>query len=108
MSKERAVRRAAREAEAAIVRAERQRVAARRAKRREITRRLRPRVPKRGRVGKLYPRRSRAQRSAIVVLFGLAVLVVWLTVGDLSTRIALTIVLLIALPAIVVMALGRR
>jgi len=108
MSKERAVRRAAREAEAAAARVERQRVVARRAKRRQIARRLRPRLPKRGRVGKLYPRRTRAQRSAIVVLFGVAVLLVWLTVDDLGTRIALTAVLLIALPAIVVMALGRR
>lgn len=108
MSKERAVRRAEREAEAAAARAERQRVAARRNKRRQVARRLRPKLPRRGRVGKLYPRRTRAQRSAIVVLFALAVLVVWLTVDDLATRIALTIVLLIALPAIVVMALGRR
>jgi hypothetical protein len=107
MSKQRAVRRAVREAEAAAARAARERAAARRTRRRAIVRRLTPRLPHR-RVGKLYPRRSRAERTLIVALLALSVFIVWMTVDDLATRIALTATLLIAAPAIVVLAFGRR
>jgi hypothetical protein len=107
MSKERAIRRAAREAEAATARAARERAAARRARRRAVAQRIVPRRPDR-RVGKLFPRRSRAERTFIVVLFALSVFVVWITVDDLATRIALTATLVIVAPAIVVLALGRR
>jgi len=107
MSKERAIRRAAREAEAAAARAARERTAARRAKRCAMVGRLTPHRPDR-RVGRLFPRRSRAERTFIVVIFAAAVFLVWVTVDDLATRIALTATLVIVAPAIVVLALGRR
>jgi hypothetical protein len=107
MSKERALRRAAREAEAAAARARRERTVARRAKRRRVLRKMTPRLPDR-RVGKLLPRRSYGERVLIVVglLVGLAL--IWWNFDDLSTRLALTGALIVVLPAIVVIAFGRR
>jgi len=108
MSKERALRRAAREAEEAAARSARARQVARRAKRREIKRKLTPRLPKRGRVGKLYPRRTTGQRVIVALVFILLVGLVWHEFSDLGTRIALTVVLLLVMPAAVVIAFGRR
>jgi hypothetical protein len=108
VSKERALRRAAREAEEAAARAKRARQVAGRAKRREIKRRLTPRLPKRGRVGKLYPRRTRGQRALIGLVLILLLGLVWYEFDDITTRIAMTIVVLLVLPAAVVIAFGRR
>ncbi len=108
MSKERALRRAAREAEEATARAARAREVARRAKRREIKRKLTPKLPKRGRVGKLYPRRKPGERVLIAMVFVILLALVWYEFSDLTTRIALTVVLLLVMPAAVVIAFGRR
>ncbi len=108
MSKERAIRRAAREAEEAAVRAKRSRAVARRARGRAIRRKLTPRLPDRGRVGKLYPRRTRGERAIIVVVFAVLVLFIWTYFDDLTTRIALIVTMLIVMPAVVVLAFGRR
>jgi hypothetical protein len=108
MSKERAARRAARETEQQAARASRARQVARRAKRREIKRRLTPTLPKRGRVGKIFPRRSASERFVIgVVFFGLLAFI-WYEFDDLGTRIALTAILVLVLPAFVVIAFGRK
>jgi hypothetical protein len=107
MSKERAMRRATREAEAAAARAARERAAARRAARRRVLRRVTPRLPDR-RVGKLYPRRSYGERVLILVAALVAVAFIWLYVGDITTRIALTATLVVVAPAVIVLALGRR
>jgi hypothetical protein len=107
MSKERAKRRAAREAHEQAAREARARVAARRAKRRALMQRLTPRLPDR-RVGKLYPRRTRAQRVAIALAFVVAVVLIWQLVDDTPTRIALIAAMAVATPAIVVIAFGRR
>ncbi|WP_433386615.1 hypothetical protein [Micromonospora sp. KLBMP9576] len=106
MSKERARRRAAREAEAARERAARERTVARRARRRALVRRLTPSLRRR-RTGRL-PRHSRGERTAIVMLTLLALVLIWSLVDDVALRIALVVLLLLVLPAIVVIALDRR
>jgi hypothetical protein len=108
MSKERAVRRAAREAEALAARNARARTVARRAKRREIKRKLTPTLSRRGRVGKMFPRRSTGERTIIALAFAVGVFAIWDLFDDLATRIALTAILVLALPAVVVIAFGRR
>jgi hypothetical protein len=108
MSKDRALRRAAREAEEQAARAARARQVARRAKRREIRRRLTPRLPKRGRVGKLFPRRTASQRAWITAILVIVLFLIWYEVDDLRARIAMTAVALLVAPAIVVLAFGRR
>lgn len=107
MSKERAIRRAAREAEAAKVRAAREQALARRAARRRILRRVTHRRPDR-RVGHLYPRRSYGERVLIVLAAAVALAFIWTYVAGLATQIALTAVLAVAAPAIIVLAFGRR
>ncbi|NJP35260.1 hypothetical protein [Micromonospora thermarum] len=106
MSKERARRRAVREAEAARERVIRERRLAHRARRRALARRVTPTL-RRGRTGRL-PRHSRGERAAIVVLTGAAILLIWSLVDDLALRLALVALLLLVLPAIVVIALDRR
>ncbi|MEE6260680.1 hypothetical protein [Plantactinospora sonchi] len=107
MSRERARRRAARVAEVERARAKRARVVARRQRRRALLRRLTPRLPNR-RTGRLYARRSRGERAGVVVLALVALGAIWLFVDDLALRLGLIILLVLALPAIVVIALGRR
>src|SRR5882724_4804959 len=107
MSKERARRRAEREAAAEITRARRERELDRRARRRAIVRKITPRRPDR-RVGKLYPRRTRAERWAAVIVFALLTWLVWYYFDDLSTRIALTVALALATPVLMVVAFGKR
>jgi Flp pilus assembly protein TadB len=107
VSKQRAIRRAAREAEAAKARAARERAAARKSRRRQLVRRMMPRRPDR-RVGKLYPRRSYGERIMISLAAVVALWLVWTYVASFATRIALTATLLIVAPAIIVLAFGRR
>jgi Flp pilus assembly protein TadB len=107
MSRERALRRAAREAEAAAARERRARAVARRERRRALRRRFTPRLPSR-RTGRLFVRRSRTQRAAIAVLALAAAFLVWQLVDSLALRVALLVVLVLGLPAFVVLALGRR
>ncbi|MGK5741863.1 hypothetical protein [Micromonospora sp. URMC 103] len=106
MSKERARRRAEREAELARERAVRRRRVARRERRRVLVRRLTPRLRRRG-AGRLV-RHSRAERAGIVLLTVAALVLIWSLVDDLALRIALVVLLLLVLPAIVVIALDRR
>ncbi|MEO3923425.1 hypothetical protein ABGB07_06140 [Micromonosporaceae bacterium B7E4] len=107
MSKERARRRAVRLAEAERERAVRARTVARRQRRRALLRRLAPRLPDR-RTGRLFARRSRGERAGVVVLSAAAVIGIWLLVDDLALRLGLIALLLLVLPAVVVIALGRR
>jgi hypothetical protein len=108
MSKERALRRVAREAEEQAARAARARTVARRAKRRELQRRLTPALPKRRRVGKLFPRRSTSERAIIAIVFAVVLLGIWTLLDDTTTEIALTAIAVLVLPAAVVVAFGRR
>ncbi|SDZ08100.1 hypothetical protein SAMN05444365_105223 [Micromonospora pattaloongensis] len=107
MSKERARRRAAREAEAERQRAKRARLVARRERRRALVGRLTPRLPRR-RTGRLFPRRSAGERAGITVLTLALLAVVWLLVDDPALRLLLIVLGLLGLPALVVIALGRR
>ncbi|MBQ1050338.1 hypothetical protein KBX50_17905 [Micromonospora sp. C51] len=106
MSKERAQRRAAREAEAARQRVLRERATARRTRRRALVRRVVPTV-RRGRTGRL-PRYSRGERATIVALTLAAITLIWVLVPDLALRVGLILLLLLVLPVIVVIALDRR
>ncbi|RIV38496.1 hypothetical protein [Micromonospora radicis] len=105
MSKERAQRRAAREAEAARRRVARERALARRARRRALIRKMVP--TRRGRTGRLR-RYSRRERATIVALTLAVVALIWVLVPDLGLRIVLVVLLLLVLPVIVVIALDRR
>jgi hypothetical protein len=105
VSRQRAIRRAAREAEAARQRARRERAQARAGRRRALIGRL---TPHRGRTGRLYARRALAQRLAIGLVAALAVAFVWWRFDDLATRLALTVVIAVAAPAAVVLTFDRR
>ena len=70
-------------------------------------RRLTPRLPDR-RTGRLYPRRSRTQRAAIALVAVVLVGLIWLNFTDLGTRIALTALVALASPALIVLTLDRR
>ncbi|GLI01165.1 hypothetical protein Pa4123_64410 [Phytohabitans aurantiacus] len=104
VSKERAKRRALREAEAARERA----VATRRRERRARLRRLKPKLPRRPRTGRLFARRSRTERAGIVALCIVLLTVVWVFVDPIALRVALIALLVLVLPAVVVIAFGRR
>jgi Flp pilus assembly protein TadB len=104
VSKERARRRAERLAVLEKEKAARARKVARRQRRRAVVRRVTPRL---GRTGRLH-RRSRAQRIGIVVVPVVAAVAVWVLVPDLPLRIVLTALIVIAVPALVVLVLGKR
>jgi len=97
------VRRAERQAAAAKAQAVRER----RARRRARLRALRPRLPDH-RTGKLYPRRTRAERAGIVMAAAVALALIWLEVDALATRIALTALVAVGSPALIVLTLDRR
>jgi Flp pilus assembly protein TadB len=100
MSKERARRRAER-----LAVLEKKKVAERRrSQRRAFARKLKPRI---GRSGRLY-RRSRTQRTGIIAVPLAAVALIWLLVPDLALRVILTVVIVVALPMLVVVVLGRK
>ena len=104
MSKERARRRAERLAVLEKEKARRARSVARRNRRRELVRSLRPR--RRG-TGRLH-KRSRGERLGIALVPAIAVAAVWFLVPDLALRLLLTGLIVLVLPALVVVVLGRR
>ena len=107
MSKERARRRAVRLAEAEVLRARRQRRTRRRERRRAVLRRIRRAIPDR-RTGRLFPRRTGAQRASIAIGALVALALVWLGIDSLATRIGLTILIAVAIPALTVVVFDRR
>ncbi|MEU4691237.1 hypothetical protein [Actinoplanes sp. NPDC023714] len=104
MSKERARRRAERLAVLEKEKAARARRVARRDGLRSFRRRITPRF---GRNGRLY-HRSRRQRAGIVVVTLLAIAAVWTFIPELALRVILTALIVLAVPALVVVVLGRR
>ncbi len=107
MSKERARRRAVREAELAHQKQAR----ARRQRRRAAVGRLQPKLPqalpRRRRVAKAWTRRSRSQRATIfAVALGVVVLTFLLT-GSWGIRLAVIALVVIATPALTTLALDR-
>lgn len=107
MSKERARRRAEREAEAARVRAARAARLAGRQRRQALLRKLTPRL-KGGRTGRMFARRSRAERAGIAVAGAGALLLIWMLVDTIALKVGLTALLVLAMPALVVLTLDRR
>jgi hypothetical protein len=61
-----------------------------------------------GRTGKLFARRSRGQRSVIVLLVLLALTLIWLLVDSVAARIGLSALVIVATPALTVLVLDRR
>jgi Flp pilus assembly protein TadB len=104
MSRQRAARRATRAAEAEKARVRRERAA----RRRTALRRLRPALPRRRRTGRLPSGLTRAERGAIIVGAATALAFVWLLVDALSTRIALTALIALCVPALFVLTVDRR
>ena len=88
-------------------RAERLLKAEQRRRRRIAVRRLVPKV-KVGRTGKLFARRSRGQRSIIVLLVLLALTMIWLLVDSVAARVGLSALVVVATPALTVLVLDRR
>ena len=78
-----------------------------RRQRRAALRRLVPKV-RIGRTGKLFARRSRAQRSVIALFVLVALLLVWTLVDSVSAAIGLSALIIIATPALTVLVLDRR
>jgi Flp pilus assembly protein TadB len=105
VSKERARRRAERLAVLEKEKAARARRVARRQRRREVVQRLT--AGRRPSPGRLH-RRSRAQRLGIALVPLVAAVAVWVFVPDLALRVVLTAMIVIAVPALVVLVLGRR
>jgi Flp pilus assembly protein TadB len=106
MSKERARRRAVREAEAARQKEARER----RARRQAVVGRLAPGVPalpRRRRVAKVWTRRSRSQRATVVAVALAVIVLTFLLTDSWGIRVAVLALALIGTPALTTLALGR-
>ncbi len=108
MSKQRAHRRALRLAEVERERAARERVRARRLRRARRRAAIAHRLARRGRTGRMFARRSAVERVGIALAAGVVIAAIWLEFDGLATQIALTALVLVALPALIVLALDRR
>jgi hypothetical protein len=104
MSKERARRRAERLAVLEREKAARARKLARREQRRALIRKL---TPRRRRTGTLHVF-SRAEKTGIVIVPLVAATAVWLLIPDVALRLVLIILIILVLPALVAVVLGRR
>ena len=105
MSKERAKRRAERLAVLEREKAVRARKVARRMRRRTLVRKLKP--PRRGRTGTVH-RFSRRERVGLVVVPLVAASAVWFLVPEVALRLVLIALILLVLPALTAVVLGRR
>jgi Flp pilus assembly protein TadB len=105
VSKERARRREEREAARAVAEAKRARLELRRARRRALWKRVRPR---RRRVAWGLGRRSSGQRAAVAGVGIAALLLIWYFVESWSARIALSLLVLLALPVLAVVTFDRK
>ncbi|SEG83557.1 hypothetical protein SAMN05444920_105222 [Nonomuraea solani] len=108
MSKERARRRAEREAERArAIRANEERQA-RTARRRALLARLVPRPVRFYRQGGLLARRHRAQNAVVALAFLLVQVLVWLMWGSFPLSFAVLVFSLLLAPVVVTLAFDRR
>jgi hypothetical protein len=105
VSKERARRRAERLAVLEREKAVRARQVARRQRRRALLRKLTP--PRRRRTGRLHVY-TRTEKAGIAVVPLVAAAAVWILVPDVALRIVLISLIVLVLPALVVVVLGRR
>ncbi|MEV4572033.1 hypothetical protein AB0K16_02150 [Nonomuraea jabiensis] len=108
MSKERARRRAEREAERArAIRANEERQA-RRARRRALLARLTPRPVRFYRQGGLIARRHRAQNIVVALGFLFVQAIVWLVWGSVPLSLAVLVFSMLLVPVVVTLAFDRR
>ncbi|MFF4614609.1 hypothetical protein [Nonomuraea jabiensis] len=108
MSKERARRRAEREAERArAIRANEERQA-RRARRRALLARLTPRPVRFYRQGGLIARRRRAQNIVVALGFLFVQAIVWLVWGSIPLSLAVLVFSTLLVPVVVTLAFDRR
>ncbi|MGN9839415.1 hypothetical protein ACTMTI_14970 [Nonomuraea sp. H19] len=108
MSKERARRRAEREAERARAMRANEERQARRARRRALLARLTPRPVRIARQGGLLARRQRAQNAAVAAGFLLVQAIVWLIWGSFFLSFAVLVFSLLLAPVVVTLAFDRR
>ena len=111
MSRERARRRAERQAEQARLAAARAGRAARLARRRELRGRLvavLPRPVRVARQGGLLARRRRAQNAVVAVLFVLIQVLAWLLLDGWAARAGVLILSLLLFPVLVTVVFDRR
>ncbi|MDH2428573.1 hypothetical protein [Sphaerisporangium sp. TRM90804] len=111
MSKERARRRAAREAEQARQAEARAAREARRARRRELLGRFAAMVPKPVRVarqGGVMARRRRAQNAVVAGLFVLVQVLAWMLLSGWAARAGVLVLSLLLVPVFVTVAFDRR
>jgi hypothetical protein len=78
---------------------------ARQARRRALRRKL---APRRRRTGRLYARRGLTERISIAVAALATLGLIWWQFDGLATRVALTVLVAIAAPALVVLTFDRR
>jgi Flp pilus assembly protein TadB len=107
MSKERALRRAARAREATARAAAARARDARRQRRRSLQRRV-PALPRRGRPEGLLARRRRAQNTVIALLVVVVQVVGWLTFHSAMASFGLLLLTVLAVPVLVTLVLDRR
>jgi hypothetical protein len=108
LSKERAHRRAVREAERALAirrNVERQ---ARRARRRAVILRLTPRPVRIARQGGLLARRQRAQNAVVALAFLIVQALAWLVWGSVLLSFGVLVFSLLLVPVLVTLAFDRR
>jgi hypothetical protein len=105
VSKERARRRAEREAARAVAEAKRMKAEQRRARRRALLRRLRPRERRRA---WLLARRSGGQRAALAVGALGALALVWYLIDSWPLRIAFSLLVILLLPVFAIVIFDRR
>jgi uncharacterized membrane protein YbaN (DUF454 family) len=104
VSKDRARRRAERLTVLEKEKAARARVVARRQQRRALVKKM---TPRRGRSGRLHVF-TRAEKTGIMVLPLIAAGAVWWLIPDTALRIILIAMIVLVLPVLVVVVLGRR
>ncbi|MFG1944509.1 hypothetical protein [Nonomuraea sp. NPDC048826] len=108
MSKERARRRAEREAERALAARRNEERQARAARRRAALGRLVPRPVRVARQGGLLARRQRAQNAAVALAFLIVQFLAWLLWGSPLLSFAVLVFSLLLLPVLVTLAFDRR
>ena len=104
MSKERARRRTERLAVLEEEKVARARRAARRQRRRALAKKL---TPRRKRTGRLHVF-TRAEKAGVAVIPLVAAAAVWLLVPEVALRLVLIAMIVLVLPALTVVVLGRR
>jgi chromatin segregation and condensation protein Rec8/ScpA/Scc1 (kleisin family) len=108
VAKERAARRAEREAAHRKLMEKRGRQEARRKSRRELWRKISLYDLRRRSTGTLFARRNRAQRAIVAIFAVLVLILIWQLVHNLALQVALTALLLLFLPVLVIVVFDKR